>query len=122
MLEHEETTEAVIGAAIQVQRKLGPGFLESVYEEALCIELDKRGVQFLRQPEIHVYYDGKPVGLHRLDLVLEDKIVVDLKAITAVEDVHLAIVRSYLRAAGKKHGLILNFGRVPLEIKRVLAP
>lgn len=122
MLEHEEITEAIIGAAIEVQRKLGPGFLESIYEKALIIEMGKRNLRFLRQPEVVVFYDGQRVGKHRLDLIVEDTIVVELKAIKGVEDKHLAIVRSYLKAAGKKHGLILNFARVPLEIKRVLAP
>ena len=122
MLEHEKTTEIIIGAAIEVQRRLGPGFLESIYEKALCLELAKRDVQFLRQPEIVVLYDGQPVGTHRLDLVVEDAIVVELKAITALEDVHVAIVRSYLKAAGKKHGLLLNFGRKRLEYRRILPP
>lgn len=121
MLEYEETTEIIIGAAIEVQKRLGPGFLESIYENALCLELAKRDVQFERQTEIAVLYDGQPVGTHRLDLIVQDAIVVELKAITALEDVHIAIVRSYLKAAGKKHGLLLNFGKVPLEIRRVLA-
>ena len=122
MLEHEEITEAIIGAAIEVQRKLGPGFLESIYEKALIVEMGKRNLRFFRQPEVVVFYDAQPVGKHRLDLIVEETIVVELKAVKGIDDAHLAIVRSYLKAAGKKHGLILNFGRVPLEIKRVLAP
>ena len=121
MLEHQKTTEVIIGAAIEVQRRLGLGFLESIYEKALCMELAKRSITFRRQPEIIVHYDGQPVGMHRLDLVVKDTIVVELKSITAIEDVHLAIMRSYLRAASMKHGLLLNFGKIPLQIKRVLS-
>lgn len=122
MLEHEEITESIIGAAIEVQRKLGPGFLESIYERALIVEMGKRNLRFLHQPEVVVFYDGHPVGKHWLDLIVQETIVVELKAVRSIEDAHLAIVRSYLKAAGKKHGLLLNFGRVPLEIKLVLAP
>jgi GxxExxY protein len=121
MLEHHDLTEAIIGAAIEVQRKLGPGFLESIYERALCLELGKRNLRFLHQPDVQVFYDGEPIGKHRLDLIVDDTIIVELKATQGIEEAHFAVVRSYLRAAGKKHGLILNFGRVPLEIKRVVA-
>jgi GxxExxY protein len=69
---------------------------------------------------VPVQYDGKPVGLHRLDLFVEDTIVVELKAIKALEDVHFAIVKSYLHAVGREHGLILNFAKTRLEIRRVL--
>jgi len=86
----------------------------------LIVEMGKRNLRFLRQPEVVVFYDGQPAGKHRLDQIVEETIVVELKAVTDIVDAHLAIVRSYLKATGKKHGLILNFGRVPLEIKRVL--
>jgi GxxExxY protein len=121
-LELEDLTERIIGAAIEVHRRLGPGFLESIYEKALFIELIKRGVAVGSQVEISIRYDGAEVGLHRLDLVGEDAVVVELKAIENLEDIHFAIVRSYLRAAGKKHGLLLNFAKPTLEIKRVIAP
>jgi GxxExxY protein len=120
-LEFEDLTERIIGAAIEVHRRLGPGFLESIYEKALLIELRKRGVSVVSQLEISVLYEGAEVGLHRLDLVVEDAVVVELKAIKNLEDVHFAIVRSYLRAAGKKHALLLNFAKPTLEIKRVIA-
>jgi GxxExxY protein len=121
MLEHHDLTEAIIGAAIEVQRKLGAGFLESIYERSLCIELRRRNIEVVQQPVIQVFYDEHPVGVHRLDLIAEDTIVVELKATNAIDDAHLAVVRSYLKAAGKKHGLILNFGRMPLDVKRVIA-
>jgi GxxExxY protein len=119
-LEHEALTEKIIGAAIDVHRRLGPGFIESIYENALVIELIRRGLRVRRQVELAVLYEECEVGRHRLDLLVEDTIVVELKAIKALEDVHFAIVRSYLRAAGKEHGLILNFAKVTLEVKRVI--
>jgi GxxExxY protein len=120
-LEHEALTERIIGAAIEVHRRLGPGFLESVYEKALIIELRKRGLAVQDQVEIVVTYDGVEVGRHRLDLLVEDTIIAELKAIKNLEDVHFAVVRAYLKAAGKHHGLLLNFAKVTLEIKRVIA-
>ena len=121
-LEHEELTEKIIGAAIGVHRRLGPGFLESIYEKALIIELRKRGLTVEAQKELIIEYDGIEVGRHKLDLFVENIIIVELKAIKNIDDVHFAIVRSYLRAAGQKHALILNFAKITLEIKRVIAP
>src|SRR5437867_6037970 len=105
-LEFQDLTEKIIGAAIDVHRKLGPGFLESVYENALVIELHKRGLMFEQQKEIFISYDGVEIGKHRLDLLVENEIVVDLKTIKAFDDIHFAVVKSQLRAAGKKHGLL----------------
>jgi GxxExxY protein len=121
VLEYQALTEQIIGAAIEVHRRLGPGFLESVYEKALVIELKKRGLAFQNQLEISISYDGIEVRQHRLDLFVEDTIVVELKAIKDLEDIHFAIVRSYLKAVGRKHGLILNFAKTTLEVKRVIA-
>jgi len=120
-LEFGKLTEKIIGAAIEVHRRLGPGFIESIYENALAIELRKRRVQYERQVELVVEYDGVEVGRHRLDLLVERTIVVELKAIKDVKDVHFAIVRSYLKAAGKQHGLLLNFAKPTLEVKRVIS-
>ena len=120
-LEHEALTERIIGAAIEVHRRLGPGFLESIYEKALIIELKKRGLAVQDHVEITISYDELEVGRHRLDLFVEDTIVVELKAIKDLENIHFAIVRSYLRAIGRKHGLLLNFAKITLEVKRVMA-
>src|SRR5271168_3263727 len=98
VLEHQALTEPIIGAAIEVHRRLGPGFLESVYEKALIIELKKRGLALQSQMEVIISYDGEEVGLHRLDLFVEDTIVVDLKAIKNLDDIHFAVVRSQLKA------------------------
>lgn len=121
MLVHEDLTHQIIGAAIQVHSSLGPGFLESVYENALAIELTKRGIDFERQVEIAVLYDGQEVGRHRLDTLVADLVVVELKAIKQLQDVHFVVVRSYLRAARREHGLLLNVSSDKLVPNRVLA-
>src|SRR4029450_12815143 len=120
-LEFGDLTEVIIGAAIDVHRKLGPGFLESVYENALVIELRRRGLDVEQQKAISIEYDGFEVGTHRLDVIVQGQVIVDLKTIKAFEDVHFAVVRSQLKAAGLKHGLLLNFAAVTLQIKRVIA-
>ena len=121
-LEFEELTGKIIGAAIEVHRQLGPGFIESIYENALVYELRKRGLKVEQQLEAPVFYDGDvEVGKHRLDLLVDGEIVVDLKAISELQDVHFAIVKSQLRAVKRKHGLLLNFAKVTLEVKRVIA-
>src|SRR5882724_8348568 len=116
MLEHDCLTERIIGAAIQVHRTLGPGFVESIYEAALATELGHRGIAFERQVEVQILYRDKRVGLHRLDLVVSGEIVVELKAVKSLDPVHFIVVRSYLRALRRKHGLLLNFASAPLEV------
>ena len=119
-LEHKELTEKIIGAAIQVHKQLRPGFIESIYEKALNIEFRKRGIEVKEQQEVIVKYDDIEVGRHRLDIFVEEAIVIELKAIKDIEDIHFAIVKSYLKSVDKKHGLLLNFAKVKLEIKRVI--
>ena len=118
-LRDSEITEAIIAAAIAVHRELGPGFLESIYEQALAVEFALRGIAFVRQKPIPLFYRDHQIGEHRLDFLIEEKIVVELKAIDGLEDVHFAIVRSYLKASGLADGLILNFSTMPLTVKRV---
>jgi len=121
-LEFEDLTGKIIGAAIEVHRQLGPGFIESIYENALVYELRKRGLKVEQQLEVPIIYDGNvEVGKHRLDLLVEGEIVIDLKVISELLDVHFAIVKSQLRAIKRKHGLLLNFAKVKLEAKRVIA-
>ena len=117
-------TREIIGAAIYVHKTLGPGFLESVYQNALCIVLAERGIEFDKEPEIPIYFHDVEVGIHRLDILIPDELVVELKAVKRLENVHYAVVRSYLRATGIADGLILNFAKPTLEIRRVggLAP
>ena len=103
----DELAHAVIGAAIEVHRHLGPGFLENIYEEALCIELE--AIPFERQKEISVLYKGRPIGKHRVDLLVGQSLMVELKAIEALAEIHTAQVISYLKATGLTLGLLINF-------------
>jgi GxxExxY protein len=118
-LRDSEITESIIAAAIAAHRELGPGFLESVYEQALAVEFALRGIAFVRQRSIPLFYRDHQIGEHRLDFVVEGKIVVELKAVEALENVHFAIVRSDLKAVGLSDDLILNFSSMPLTVKRV---
>jgi len=119
-MKYEEITQGIIAAAIKVHSRLGPGFLESIYENALVIELYKRGFGVRQQYDIAIYYNNVEIGKHRIDLLVNDVIVVELKAIKAIENIHFAIVKSHLRALGKEHGLLLNFNKTSLEVKRVI--
>jgi GxxExxY protein len=117
-LRNRKLTDGIISAAIRVHRELGPGFLESVYEEALAVEFALSGIQFIRQKPIPLFYKDHQIGEHRLDFLVEEKIVVELKAISALEDIHFAVGRSYLKATSLEDGLLLNFATIPLTIKR----
>jgi GxxExxY protein len=117
---HSGLTDRILGAAIHVHRQLGPGFLEKMYENALCLEFAKRGLPFARQVPARVSYDGVEIGMHRLDLIVEGKVVVELKAVKDIEDVHLATVLSYLKATSLEAGLILNYAAAKLRIRRVV--
>ncbi|MBU0767461.1 MAG: GxxExxY protein [bacterium] len=119
-IEFEELSSRIINAAIAVHKELGPGFLESIYEEALSIELGKQGIRFERQKEVKIYYDQKEIGIHRIDLLVEKEIIVELKAIKDFEDIHFAQLKSYLKATNLKVGLLLNFAKTTLSIKRVV--
>jgi GxxExxY protein len=116
----DELSQQVIGAAIEVQRKLGPGFREDVYERALMLELRKRSIPFRAQVVISVRYDGTEVGSHTLDLLVAEMLVVELKAISALAEVHRAQTLAYCRAANVPVGLLLNFGELPLGIRRIV--
>ena len=109
----------IIGAAIRVHEDLGPGFLESVYEEALGIELAAQGLSFERQRPVIIHYREQPVGEHRIDLLVEDQIVVELKAIAAFDPIHYAVLLSYLKATKQVLGLLINFAAPTLQVKRV---
>src|SRR5207237_735479 len=113
---------AVIGAALEVHKLLGPGYIESVYEQVLCVELELLGIPFVRQPVITVGYKGQTVGEGRLDLLVDDTLVVELKATDVLSSVHSAQVLSYLKATGRRLGLLINFN-VPIlkmGIRRVI--
>ena len=121
MLELQELSERIIAAAIHVHRTLGPGFIEKIYEEALCHAFRRRGIGFIRQYAIDILFEGVKVGDHQLDLFVGNEMVVELKAVRAIDATHFSKVRSYLRAVNKQHGLILNFALPRLEIKRVIS-
>ncbi len=102
-------TERIIGCAIRVHKQLGAGLLESIYESALCVELELAGLRFQRQVPIPVTYRGHAIGEHRLDLVVEDLVVVELKSVERIEPLFEAQVLTYLKISGKKIGLLVNF-------------
>jgi GxxExxY protein len=105
----DEMAHAVIGAAIEVHRQLGPGFLESVYEEALCVELTDREIFSERQKEIGVLYKERPIGKHRIDLLVGQSLIVELKTVEALAEIHKAQVISYLKTTRLSLGLLINF-------------
>jgi len=114
-------TERIIGAAIEVHKTLGPGLLESIYEEALCIEFELRAIPFQRQVEVDVHYKERIIKGQRLDLLIAGEVVVELKSVTNLPDVAMAQVLSYLKATGLKRGLLINFGvsKLATGIKRI---
>ena len=116
----DELTGTVIGAAIEVHRRIGPGFLESVYHRALRCELTARNVGWATEVEVPILYRGMVIGRHRLDLVVGGELVVELKSTNRLEFIHFAQVRSYLAAAGFRVGLLLNFDQTRVTIRRVI--
>ncbi len=108
--ESDALAHAVVEAALEVHRQLGPAFAESIYENALCLELAARGIGFARQVSVTVVYKGVAVGEGRMDLVVGDRVVVELKAVPALAEVHVAQALSYLKATGRQLALLLNFG------------
>nr|AIA19103.1 GxxExxY protein [uncultured bacterium] len=110
-----DLTSAIIGAAIEVHRSLGPGFLESIYENAMDVELRLREIPFVRQHCVPVSYKSRTVGDHRLDYLVVDRMVVELKAVDAIAPIHKAQIMSYLRATQLHLGLIVNFNVTVLK-------
>ena len=121
-MELNRLSHDVIGAALEVHRVLGPGYLESVYEEALCTELELRAIPFIRQAPLPVLYKGRVVGEGRMDLLVGDCLVVELKAVEVLAPIHSVQLLSYLRATSHKLGLLINFNVSMLKhgVKRVV--
>ncbi len=115
----DELVYKVIGCMIEVHKRLGPGFLEKVYRKAVEIELREEGLRFESEKEISLEYRGEDVGTHRLDLFVEDELVLELKTVEALHKKHYAQVRSYLKAVGKSAGLLVNFADFQLDARRV---
>ncbi len=130
MISHRDTeitelnkiTEKIIGCGIEVHRHLGPGLLESAYEAALCVELGLQGLQYQRQVPIPLTYKGEQIGDYRIDLVVEDAVVVEIKSVERHDPFFEAQVLTYLRITGKKVGLLMNFNSRLLTngIKRLI--
>jgi GxxExxY protein len=118
--EFEPLSGRIIEAVVAVHRALGPGFLESIYHSALRVALGQNGIPFESQKQVCIYFDGVEVGVHYLDLLVDGQIVVELKAVKALEAVHFAQVKSYLNATGLRVGLLLNFNDTTLVVKRVV--
>jgi GxxExxY protein len=118
--EFEPLSHRIIEAAINVHRELGPGFIESIYHRAMEVSLRKAELFYETEKEIRIYFADVDVGCHRLDLVVEREIVVELKAVKAFEDIFFVKLKSYLKATGLHVGLLMNFNSPALIVKRVV--
>ncbi|MBS1503088.1 MAG: GxxExxY protein [Bacteroidetes bacterium] len=121
-MEKDELTYKIIGCAMKVHNTLGNGFQEVIYQRCLAIELTKAGLGFIREHEHPIYYDGLDVGMRRADFVVEDKVLVELKALINLEDVHIAQAKNYTVAYDFKIGLSINFGSQSLQYKLIFNP
>jgi len=117
-----ELTGKIIGCAMEVHRIMGNGFQEVVYQRCLAIEMKQQGISFSREHEMDLTYKGHLVGTRRVDFFVEDKIMLELKAVSNLDDVHLAQAINYLEAYGLNVGLLINFGNTSLQFKRVSKP
>lgn len=118
----DELTYKIIGCAMKVHNILGPGFQEIIYQRSLAIELDRAGLGFEREKEHAVYYEEIIVGTRRADFIVENKVVVELKAVTNLEDVHIAQAKKYTVAYDFPKGLLINFGSKSLQYKLLFNP
>lgn len=119
IMKYEELTKKIIGAAMQVHKHLGNGFQEVIYQRALSIEMNLQGIQHEREKEMPIQYKGYNIGTRRVDFFVEEKIMVEIKALINLEDVHLAQAMNYIEAYNMEIGLLLNFGSKSLQFKRV---
>ena len=121
-LKYADITEKIIGAAFEVHKFLGNGFQEVIYQRALAYEMGRAGLEFAREIEQEIFYKDlpEPIGTRRADFVVEGKVLVELKAVTQIEDVHWAQVLNYLKAYRLEVGLLLNFGSKSLTFKRLV--
>jgi GxxExxY protein len=118
--QYADITEKIIGCAMKVHRTLGNGFQEVIYQRALAIELENQGLEFVREREMPIFYEDREIGTRRVDFFVEKKIMVELKALSMLEDVHLAQAINYLEAYCMEIGLLINFGAKSLQFKRVI--
>lgn len=115
-------TDRVITCIIRVHRALGPGFMEAVYHRAMIVELNRQRLRFESERKVAIYYEGTQVGAHRIDLIVEDRLVLELKAVTSLHPVFYAQLRSYLHATGLDTGLLVNFSAARADFRRVQRP
>jgi GxxExxY protein len=121
-MEKDELTYKIIGCAMKVHNTLGPGFQEVIYQRCLAIEFDRAELSFAREQEHAIYYEGIDVGTRRADFVVEEKIVVEIKAQVNLEDVHIAQAKNYTVAYDFPKGLLINFGSQSLQYKLMFNP
>lgn len=121
-MERDELTYKVIGCAMKVHNTLGNGFQEVIYQRCLAIELTKAGVDFAREQEQTIFYEEINVGTRRADFIVENRLIVELKAVINLEDVHLAQAKNYTVAYDYKLGLLINFGSISLQYKLIFNP
>lgn len=117
---YSELTSKIIGVAMQVHKVLGNGFQEVIYQRALAIELTDNGITFEREKEMPIFYKEQQIGTRRVDFLIEGVVSVELKALTKLEDVHLAQAINYLEAYNREIGMLINFGAKSLEFKRLI--
>ena len=117
---YSEETSQIIACAIEVHKILGNGFQEVIYQRALAIEMQLNDIAFAREQDMEIFYKNEKIGTRRADFLVDDKIIVELKAIIKLEDVHLAQAINYLEAYNLEVGLLINFGAKSLEFKRVM--
>lgn len=118
-MQHEDLTHKIIGCAMKVHSTLGSGFPEVIYQRALSIEMAKQELEFGREVVMPIFYDGIDIGTRRVDFFVQDKIMVELKAVSILNDLHLAQTMNYLEAYNLQVGLLINFGSKSMEFKRV---
>jgi len=118
----DDLTYKIIGCAMEVHNNMGPGFQEVIYQRCLAMELEKAGLSFAREQDHKIYYKGTEVGTRRADFVVENEVIVEIKALVNIEDVHIAQAKNYVIAYDFPRGLLINFGAKSLQNKRLFNP
>lgn len=113
-------TDKIIKSASKVHKILGPGLVEKLYQRALKIELERHGIRAQREKRIEMKYEGQDIGFDKVDFDVDDKVLVELKAVNELSEIHKAQMISYLKSSGRRVGLVINFGKRSLEIKRII--
>ena len=116
---NDKLTESIITCIINVHKTLGPGFLENIYRKSLCIELLEHGLVFENEKEVVIYYKNNEVGCHRVDILVENQIIIELKTVETLNKAHYAQIKSYLKACNLKIGLLVNFSKEKADYRRI---